>query len=170
MGVGNGARPLMIGWSRSQSAAASGRTMASFASRRSGSGASSHSTWRSSVSVSCRIGTVLGARSRLLDDGDPVAGGNRAALGHPELLDRAGARRGDLVLHLHGLDHADQRAGRAAAASAVLLLAARSVAHCRGSAVGRRGVADHLDVEAATGDLDRVVALDLLGLILVLGR
>src|SRR5919108_48603 len=34
----------------------------------------------------------------------------RTALGHAQLLDGAGAGRGDLVLHLHGLDHADERA------------------------------------------------------------
>src|SRR5919106_4063983 len=46
----------------------------------------------------------------LLDDGDGVAGGDRAALGDGQLLDGARARRGDLVLHLHRLDHADERA------------------------------------------------------------
>src|SRR5215212_10287516 len=47
----------------------------------------------------------------LLDDGDRVAGRDRGALGYTELLDGARAGRRDLVLHLHRLDHADQRAG-----------------------------------------------------------
>src|SRR6266480_7095099 len=46
----------------------------------------------------------------LLDDRDRVPGGHRAALGHVQLLDLPGGRRGDLVLHLHRLDHADERA------------------------------------------------------------
>src|SRR5207244_9219307 len=46
----------------------------------------------------------------LLDDRDRVARGDRAALGYAQLLDLARRRRGDLVLHLHRLDHADQRA------------------------------------------------------------
>ncbi len=46
----------------------------------------------------------------LLDDGDRVAGGDRAALGNRQLLHLAASVRGDLVLHLHRLDDRDERA------------------------------------------------------------
>src|SRR3712207_3903949 len=53
------------------------------------------------------VATTSGTRlRRLLDDGDGVPGRDRAAFAHAELLDRAGHRGGDLVLHLHRLDHA----------------------------------------------------------------
>ena len=44
----------------------------------------------------------------LLDDREDVAAGDRRALDDVQLLDLAGAVGGDLVLHLHRLDHADQ--------------------------------------------------------------
>src|SRR5689334_9971882 len=133
--------------------------------------------------------------SALLDDGDGVAGGNRAAGRHVQLFDRARGGSGDLVLHLHGLDHADERAlfhvgalldldlehraldrgdelARRAAAAARALAALRRLLGrgraIRGHAHGRR--ADHLHVELAARDLDGVGALDLLLLVLVLGR
>ena len=55
------------------------------------------------------IPSIFWQRS-LLDDGDRVAGADRGALGDAQLLDLAGAVRGDLVLHLHRLDHADHGA------------------------------------------------------------
>src|SRR5918995_2428517 len=127
----------------------------------------------------------------LLDDGDGVAGRDRATLGHAELLHRAGARSRDLVLHLHGLDHADERAlvhlrtllddhlqdgalerrdqrARRSAATTALALAARRLyrSHRRGP-VGRIRLTDHGHVEAAPRHLDRILAGDLLGLVLV---
>src|SRR5215211_70121 len=110
----------------------------------------------------------------LLDDGDGLAGGDGAALAHAQLLDRAGRGGGYLVLHLHRLDHAyqralvdrsalldrdlehgalewgDQLAGRAAATGPAPLAALRRLARRAGH--GRRAVragrrADDLDVE-----------------------
>ena len=45
---------------------------------------------------------------RLLDDGEDVAAGDGGALGDVQGRHLAGAVGGDLVLHLHRLDHADQ--------------------------------------------------------------
>src|SRR5947209_7799986 len=135
-------------------------------------------------------------RDRLLDDGDGLARRDRRALIDAELLDLAAAVRSDLVLHLHRLDHRDQSplldlaalldgdledgalegrdelggvraGGRARTLTALRRLSGGSGARrCRDGAVCGRGGADHLDVEAAAGDLDGVGALDR-GLLLV---
>ena len=55
IGPGIGASPRRIGWSRSHSATASGRTSASPGPWSAGAGTSHHSTWRSAVIVSCCI-------------------------------------------------------------------------------------------------------------------
>src|SRR5439155_16174384 len=124
---------------------------------------------------------------RLLDDGDRVARVDSPALGHVQLLDLAGGRRGDLVLHLHRLDHADQGAlvdlgallhghlehgalkrrdqrPRSAAPAAAALAALGGLAGRGGRAAvdparAERGP-DDLDVEPPAGHLDRVLALD----------
>ena len=49
-----------------------------------------------------------GRPERLLDHREDVAARHRGALDDVQLLDLAGAVGGDLVLHLHRLDHADQ--------------------------------------------------------------
>src|SRR5829696_625257 len=49
-----------------------------------------------------------GNPSGLFDDREDVPARYRRALDHVQLLDLAGAVSGDLVLHLHRLDHADQ--------------------------------------------------------------
>src|SRR3954451_9574272 len=133
------------------------------------------------------------------DNRDGVAGVDRASLGHVQLLDLAGGRRRDLVLHLHRLDHADEsalvdvgalvdrhlehralkrgdeRARRAAGALAALAALGRLA----GGGHGRRSVGatataerctDDLDVEAPPRHLNRVVALDLRLLVVTVGR
>ena len=111
---------------------------------------------------------------------------DRAALLDPELADLAGAVRGDLVLHLHRLDHADQGAlldlvpfftatfrtvpwigetsvsvALAPAAPAPARSRLRRAAQPGGGARvrGRTRGADHLDAVEAPVDLDLVVAL-----------
>src|SRR4051794_18427708 len=49
-----------------------------------------------------------GRRRRLLDDGDDVAGADRGTFGDVQGGDFARSVSGDLVLHLHRLDHTDQ--------------------------------------------------------------
>src|SRR6266540_155298 len=125
------------------------------------------------------------------DDGDGVAGGDRAALRYAELLDGARARGGDLVLHLHRLDHADQRAlvdrrallngdlqhgaldrrdelaGRSPATPALALPPRRLLRRgSRPGAVRCERLADNGHVEAASRYLHRVLARDLLRLVL----
>src|SRR5919108_5817421 len=54
---------------------------------------------------------LLSRQSRSLstfNHGEDVAGVHRGPLGDPDLRDLAGAMRGDLVLHLHRFDHADE--------------------------------------------------------------
>ena len=110
-------------------------------------------------------------------------------------VDLAGAVGGDLVLHLHRLDHADQvalgdlgalldrdlehrslqrrgqRLARGARAAARLALALRRPFPPPAPAPRPRGrLADHLDVEELAGDLDLVVAGDDLGALRALRR
>ena len=81
IGPGIGASPRRIGWSRSQSATASGRTSASPGPWSAGAGTSHHSTCRSAVIVSCCISP-------------PGVAGVRAAGARPRAARRHSAGRG----------------------------------------------------------------------------
>ena len=134
-----------------------------------------------------------------LDLADLIARVDRRALGDVELGHLAGDVGGDLVLHLHRLDHADQRPlldlgplldgdpqhralqrrgraparHRAGAGAVARALALRRPAAAAGPAAARGGSrgADDLDGVQAAVDLDRVRALQrLLVLIVVRGR
>ena len=133
-----------------------------------------------------------GRRRRRLMTAMQGAGVDRLALLDGSFCDRAGLVGGDLVLHLHRLDDADELAlldlvalldehlphvalqrgdelVGAAAAAAGLALAALGGPRGRGRAAAAatappaNGGADDLDVEAPAGDLDGVVLLDRLG-------
>ena len=65
----------------------------------------SPSSWRCGSAA-----VVIGSQPSVVEQHEEVAVVDLVAGGHPDLGDRGRAGRGDLVLHLHGLDHHEQLA------------------------------------------------------------